>query len=75
LLRDLEQVWLAPYLHLIAGHRKLCASQLDGPTPRTARKRWATRRDGRSRTRAIPAEPLIRVAAEYLLRTDRCREP
>src|SRR5262245_53597951 len=30
LLRDLQQKWLAPYLHLIAGHRKLCASQMDG---------------------------------------------
>ena len=30
LLRDLQQPWLAPYLDLIAGHRKLCASQLQG---------------------------------------------
>src|SRR5262245_58735959 len=29
LLRDLPQPWLAPYLNLIAGHRRLCASQLE----------------------------------------------
>jgi hypothetical protein len=75
LLRNLEQAWLAPYLHLIAGHRKLCASQLDGPDSETARKAMgddarrqiAHARDG--------GQPLIRVAADYLLRTDRCLEP
>jgi hypothetical protein len=75
LLRDLEQVWLAPYLHLIAGHRKLCASQLDGPDSETARKAMgdeARRQIAYARDRG---QPLIRVAAEYLLRTDRCLEP
>ena len=74
LLRDLEQVWLAPYLHLIAGHRKLCASQLDGPESdatrsalaEEARRQIAHARDG--------GQPLIRVAAEHLLTTERCVE-
>ena len=30
LLADLPKPWLAPYLNLVAGHRKLCASEMDG---------------------------------------------
>jgi hypothetical protein len=74
LLRDLPQPWLAPYLHLIAGHRKLCASQLEGPeTPgqrdamaADARRQLARARDG--------GHPLIRVAADYVLIAGRCLE-
>lgn len=72
LLRDLRQPWLAPYLNLIAGHRKLCASQLNGREPETERRavaeaaysQLARARDGR--------HPLIRVTAEHLLTTRRC---
>jgi hypothetical protein len=74
LLRDLEQVWLGPYLHLIAGHRKLCASQLDGPEPEAARKALADearRQIAHARDRG---QPLVRVAAEHLLKTERCVE-
>jgi hypothetical protein len=74
-LRDLEQAWLAPYLHLIAGHRKLCASQLDGPDSETARKAMGDEARGQIAFARDLGQPLIRVAAEYLLRTDRCREP
>jgi len=74
LLRDLPQPWLAPYLHLIAGHRKLCASRLEGPeTPgqrdamaADARRQLARARDG--------GHPLIRVAADYVLIAGRCLE-
>ena len=67
LLHDLPQPWLAPYLNLIAGHRKLCASQLDGSdalrdaTAADARRQLTRARDG--------GHPLVRVAADYLLST------
>jgi hypothetical protein len=54
LLRNLPVPWLAPYLNLVAGHRKLCAGAIDD-----ARGQLARARDG--------GHPLIRVAAEYLL--------
>jgi hypothetical protein len=54
LLRDLPVPWLAPYLNLIAGHRKLCAGEGDN-----ARRQLARARDG--------GHPLIRVAALHLL--------
>jgi hypothetical protein len=67
LLRTGAQPWLAPYLNLTAGHRKLCASRLEGPESEAdrqaladdARRQLARARDG--------GLPLIRVAAEYLL--------
>ena len=34
LLADLPKPWLAPYLNLVAGHRKLCASAMDGDAAR-----------------------------------------
>jgi hypothetical protein len=75
LLADLQQKWLAPYLNLIAGHRKLCASQLEGPEPAddrrivegAARQQLKRARDG--------GHPLIRVAAEQLLATGSCVRP
>ena len=54
LLRDLPAPWLAPYLNLIAGHRKLC----EGRTT-SGRRQLAAARNG--------GHPLIRVAAELLL--------
>jgi len=54
LLRNLPIPWLAPYLNLIAGHRKLCAGATEN-----ARRQLARARDG--------GHTLIRVAAEYLL--------
>ena len=74
LLRDLQQPWLAPYLDLIAGHRKLCASQLPGGESEAnraaiagaGRRQIARARDG--------GHPLIRVAAEHLLAAGRCVE-
>jgi hypothetical protein len=59
LLRDLPVPWLAPYLNLIAGHRKLCAGADDD-----ARRQLARARDG--------GHPLIRIAAEHLITTRRC---
>ena len=54
LLRNLPVPWLAPYLNLIAGHRKLCAGATED-----ARRQLARARDG--------GHPLIRVAALHLL--------
>jgi hypothetical protein len=69
LLGDLPEPWLAPYLNLIAGHRKLCASELVGGG--TQAQRDATAADARRQlTRARDGgHPLIRVASEYLLST------
>ncbi len=53
-LRNPRVPWLAPYLNLIAGHRKLC-----GETTEQARRQLARARDG--------GHPLIRVAALHLL--------
>jgi hypothetical protein len=74
LLRDLRQQWLAPYLNLIAGHRKLCASQLEGPETEADRRTMAgAAREQLSRARDR-STPLIRLAAEHLLTTGRCVE-
>ena len=54
LLRTLPVPWLAPYLNLIAGHRKLCAGDAV-----EARAQLARARDG--------GHPLIRLAALHLL--------
>ena len=72
LLPDLQQPWLAPYLNLIAGHRKLCASQLQGSESQASRqalaedakRQLARARDGQ--------HPIIRVVANHLLVTPRC---
>ena len=72
LLADLPKPWLAPYLNLVAGHRKLCASEMGGPTAdagspamtEDARRQLTRARDGGNR--------LIQVAADHLLRTQRC---
>jgi hypothetical protein len=75
LLDDLQQKWLAPYLNLIAGHRKLCASQLDGPDSADDRRIM----DGAARRQLTRARDgghsLIRVAAEQLLTTGQCLVP
>jgi hypothetical protein len=75
LLADLPKPWLAPYLNLVAGHRKLCASEMDGAAAddrsramtADARRQLVRARDGGNR--------LIRVVAEHLLTTRRCGEP
>jgi hypothetical protein len=75
LLADLPKPWLAPYLNLVAGHRKLCASEMDGAKAddrsramtSDARRQLARARDGGNR--------LIRFVAERLLTTGRCGEP
>ena len=75
LLADLPKPWLAPYLNLVAGHRKLCASEMDGAAADArshrmtddARRQLERARDGGHR--------LIRIVAERLLATGRCGEP
>ena len=74
LLSDLPIPWLAPYLHLIAGHRRLCAGELesasgsDGATAiREAQRQLAVAHESGS--------PLIKVVAEYLATTARPCSP
>jgi len=62
LLRNLPVPWLAPYLNLIAGHRKLC----DGRTEE-GRRQLTRARDG--------GHPLIRIAADDLIATGHCVAP
>jgi hypothetical protein len=73
LLADLPKPWLAPYLNLVAGHRKLCASELDGANA-DARTRALTVDARRQLTRARDAgNRIVRIVAEHLLATGRCR--
>ena len=75
LLADLPKPWLAPYLNLVAGHRKLCASEMDGAAA-DARSRDLTREARRQLTRARDSgNRLIRIVADHLLTTGRCGEP
>ena len=72
LLADLPKPWLAPYLNLLAGHRKLCASEMDG-TGADARSREMTEDARRQLTRARDGgNRLIRIVAEQLLASGRC---
>jgi hypothetical protein len=72
LLRDLPQKWLAPYLHLVAGHRKLCASQMDGPGSDASRRALSEEARRQIAHAGSGGPPLIRVAAEHLLATGLC---
>ena len=75
LLADLPKRWLAPYLNLVAGHRKLCASEMDGIAA-DARSRQMTEDARRQLTRAREGgNRLIRVVADRLLTTGRCGTP
>jgi hypothetical protein len=75
LLADLPKPWLAPYLNLVAGHRKLCASEMDGANA-DARSRALTDDARRQLTRARDGgNRIVRVVAEHLLTTSRCGEP
>jgi hypothetical protein len=58
MLRGLTQKWLAPYLNLVAGDLKLCNGDEAG------RRQLTQARDG--------GQPLIKAAAERLLREKRC---
>jgi hypothetical protein len=70
LLKELPQPWLAPYLNLIAGHRRLCASFMDGED-----RQDAQRAAGQLRTAAQAGHPLIRAVAEHLITTARPCSP
>ena len=75
LLADLPKPWLAPYLNLVAGHRKMCASEMDGASS-DARSRAMTEDARRQLTKARDGgNRLIRIVAERLLATGRCSEP
>jgi hypothetical protein len=75
LLADLPKPWLAPYLNLVAGHRKLCAGEMDGPAA-DARSRELTADARRQLSRARDSgNRVIRVVAEQLLASGRCGEP
>jgi hypothetical protein len=75
LLRDASKPWLAPYLNLIAGHRKLCAVELssaDSDSNRTSMREAGRRQLAQARD---AGHPLIRVAADHFLTSDRCDRP
>ena len=75
LLADLPKPWLAPYLNLVAGHRKLCAGEMDGSAA-DARTRALTAEARRQLTRARDGgNRVIRLVAEELLTSGRCGEP
>jgi len=74
LLTDLPQPWLAPYLNLIAGHRRLCAGELEAASGNDGS---AAIREAR-RQLAVAADsggPLIKVVAEYLATSARPCSP
>ena len=74
LLSDLPQPWLAPYLNLIAGHRRLCAGELESASGADGS---AAIRDAQ-RQLAVAADsggPLIKVVAEYLATSARPCSP
>jgi hypothetical protein len=60
LLKDLPVKWVAPYLNLVAANDKLCTGR-----GAEARRQLIAARDAGQ-------QPLIRVAATYLLETNRC---
>jgi hypothetical protein len=70
LLTDLPQPWLAPYLNLVAGHRRLCASQIEGEDGADA-----PRARGQLGIAAKSGHPLIRAIAEHLITTARPCSP
>jgi hypothetical protein len=70
LLMDLPHPWLAPYLNLIAGHRRLCAAQMDGEDPQDAQ-----RATGQLKVAAQAGHPLIRAVAEHLITAARPCSP
>jgi hypothetical protein len=75
LLADLPKPWLAPYLNLVAGHRKLCASEMDGSAA-DARSEALTAEARRQLARARDSgNRVIRLVAEQLLISGRCGEP
>jgi hypothetical protein len=75
LLTDLQQQWLAPYLNLIAAHRKLCASQLQGPESDADRRTMAAAAREQLKRARDGGHPVIRVAAEHLLTSGQCLQP
>jgi hypothetical protein len=72
LLGNLQQQWLAPYLNLIAAHRKLCASQLQGPESDADRRTMAGAAREQLKRARDGGHPVIRVAAEHLLTSGQC---
>jgi hypothetical protein len=75
LLNDLPEPWLAPYLNLIAGHRQLCAGDLESAV--SDRARGASLRDAQRQLAAAQdlGGPLIRMVAQYLVTTARPCSP
>ena len=75
LLADLPKPWLAPYLNLVAGHRKLCAGAMEGSAA-DARSVALTAEGRRQLTYARDSgNRVIRLVAEELLASGRCGEP
>jgi hypothetical protein len=66
LLSDLPQPWLAPYLNLIAAHRRLCASELDAGAPDTVRGAWLRDAQRQLALAQVRGGPLIQFVAEFV---------
>ena len=72
LLADSPKPWLAPYLNLVAGHRKPCAGEMEG-SDADARSRALTAEGKRQLTRARDTgNRVIRLVREELLASGRC---
>lgn len=67
---------VASYLRLFAGHRRLCAtSGLEGLNPQSPEgQRVAAEAESQLAEARDAGDPVLRVAAEYLLRTRKCNE-
>ena len=66
LLSDLPQPWLAPYLNLIAAHRRLCASELETAAPDRERGAWLRDAERQLALAQDRGSPLIRFVAEFV---------
>jgi hypothetical protein len=75
LLSDLPQPWLAPYLNLIAAHRRLCASELEAGAPESERGAWMRDAQRQLALAQVRGNPLIQFVAEFVATTARPCSP
>ena len=67
---------IVPFVHLFAGHRKLCAGNLmkDLKSDNAAAQRTVREAEAQLIVARDSSHPLIRVVTEHLLQTRRCLE-
>jgi hypothetical protein len=66
LLSDLPQPWLAPYLNLIAAHRRLCAGELEAAASDQERGAWMRDAERQLALAQDRGSPLIAFVAEFV---------